>query len=68
MRSFLDLSSLVQKEWSFDPQGSVYSNRSLAPQQAAENALSPGLKIPAADGFESSILKEVIYSNRSLVP
>ena len=27
MRSLLDLSSLRQEAWSFDPQGSVYSNR-----------------------------------------
>ena len=30
MRSLLDLSSLLQVAWSFDPQGSVYSNRSLS--------------------------------------
>jgi hypothetical protein len=41
MRSFLDLSSLLQEAWSFDPQGSVYPNRSLIPQQAAANALAP---------------------------
>jgi hypothetical protein len=30
----------------FDPQGStIYSNRSLTPQQAAGNALAPGFKM-----------------------
>jgi hypothetical protein len=36
----------------FDPQGSTsYSNRSLSPQQATENALAPGFKDSCACGI-----------------
>ena len=64
MRSFLDLSSLLQEVWSFDPQGSVYPNRSLTPQQTAWNALAPGfIQACFAISAFSAVKFNLIYSH-----
>jgi hypothetical protein len=64
MRSLLDLSSLLQEAWSFDPQGSVYSNRSLIPG-GMRSLLDLSSLLQEAWSFDP---QGSVYSNRSLIP